>query len=433
MDTFSAAHNQDSRLCKLIIPVLSFFAVLASVFALHASGGVYFPGDVNADKEIDVSDAVLLARLCAADSGAVVSQQGKINADANNDQKIDSSDCIHILKMIAGLIPMPQNPYLTTETTPGTCLTTTSETDSSPISAETTTEVTETSETAAVSEESTTISVTELSDRTGFLLMTETTAEETAVVPEEQELMLNGQSYPLGVSISVLTGQKMPNETLTVGFESGNIIFAIFADDPANTTIAIAYQDNIVGYYKFCSEYTVPTGYKVTEYRDKLPSQDGPLYAVTILRHDVSIRFGTSASREDLGVFSKLNYYAVNGVRAINNLPPLIWYPELVNLAQAHSSDMAVNNYFEHVNSEGIAMKERVLNAGIDYMMCGENIDRGQYDPFNALDGWYCSGSHRNNLLSTGFTHIGIGFAYNPDPDSDQCFYGTQDFCAFFP
>ena len=72
-----------------------------------------------------------------------------------------------------------------------------------------------------------------------------------------------------------------------------------------------------------------------------------------------------------------------------------------------------------------------MLNAGIDYMSGGENIDRGQFDTFDAVDGWLGSDEHRENLLSTKFTHIGVGFAYNEN--ADGYFYGTQDFCSFFP
>ena len=86
---------------------------------------------------------------------------------------------------------------------------------------------------------------------------------------------------------------------LTVSYKKGNISFAIYADDPADTMIAVAFQDNIVGYYKSCAEYTAPAGYKVTEYRDtfglseaerNLPGA-GCLYSVLVLREDVSISF----------------------------------------------------------------------------------------------------------------------------------------------
>ena len=61
-------------------------------------------GDVNCDKAVDVSDAVLLARFVAEDTTAVVTQSGRANSDADGNGKIESDDVIHILKIIARLI-----------------------------------------------------------------------------------------------------------------------------------------------------------------------------------------------------------------------------------------------------------------------------------------------------------------------------------------
>lgn len=65
-------------------------------------------GDVNCDGQVDVSDAVLLARLVAQDSDAVVSAQGKLNADCNRNEKPDSADTILILKHIAKIQILPE-------------------------------------------------------------------------------------------------------------------------------------------------------------------------------------------------------------------------------------------------------------------------------------------------------------------------------------
>ncbi len=62
-------------------------------------------GDVNCDKIVDVSDAVLLARLIAEDSTVSISEDGLKNADANADGSISSDDTIMILKYIAKMIP----------------------------------------------------------------------------------------------------------------------------------------------------------------------------------------------------------------------------------------------------------------------------------------------------------------------------------------
>lgn len=61
-------------------------------------------GDANCDNVVDVSDAVLIARFLAEDSEATITEQGKTNADANNDDDITPDDVIWILKKIAKII-----------------------------------------------------------------------------------------------------------------------------------------------------------------------------------------------------------------------------------------------------------------------------------------------------------------------------------------
>ena len=60
-------------------------------------------GDVTLDCSIDVSDAVLLARFCTEDSKAVITEQGKQNADVNEDGNITLDDVTAILRKIAKL------------------------------------------------------------------------------------------------------------------------------------------------------------------------------------------------------------------------------------------------------------------------------------------------------------------------------------------
>ena len=60
-------------------------------------------GDANCDEVIDVSDAVLTARFCSGDCEAVITDQGKQNADMNKDSNIDLADVTAILRKIVKL------------------------------------------------------------------------------------------------------------------------------------------------------------------------------------------------------------------------------------------------------------------------------------------------------------------------------------------
>ncbi len=66
--------------------------------------GARLLGDVNCSGKVDVSDAVLLARVIAEDPEAIVSREGLRNADTNRNGNPESDDVILILKYIAHLI-----------------------------------------------------------------------------------------------------------------------------------------------------------------------------------------------------------------------------------------------------------------------------------------------------------------------------------------
>ena len=60
-------------------------------------------GDVDCSGDVNVADAVLLARFCAEDSGITVSAQGKLNANVSGDSDITTDDLGQILEYLAGI------------------------------------------------------------------------------------------------------------------------------------------------------------------------------------------------------------------------------------------------------------------------------------------------------------------------------------------
>ncbi len=63
-----------------------------------------FWGNANCVDEVDVADAVLVARFTAEDQTANISMEGKINADVTHDGNINGDDTILILRYIAKLV-----------------------------------------------------------------------------------------------------------------------------------------------------------------------------------------------------------------------------------------------------------------------------------------------------------------------------------------
>lgn len=64
-------------------------------------------GDVNCDGTVSIADLVLLSRYASQDTAAVVTAQGKINADVNIDSSIDATDITGISQYLADLGSLP--------------------------------------------------------------------------------------------------------------------------------------------------------------------------------------------------------------------------------------------------------------------------------------------------------------------------------------
>ena len=67
------------------------------------------PGDVDISGEVNVADAVLLARYNAEDKEITVTAQGLLNADLTGDDKVNSDDSSVLLDILAGLAQISQS------------------------------------------------------------------------------------------------------------------------------------------------------------------------------------------------------------------------------------------------------------------------------------------------------------------------------------
>lgn len=89
---------------------------------------------------------------------------------------------------------------------------------------------------------------------------------------------------------------------------------------------------------------------------------------------------------------------------------------QLQTAARNHSTDMACNGIFGHEGSDGSTVWMRVAAQGYSASWVGENIFAGgSATPLSAFSWWMNSEPHRNNLLHSNFTEIGIGYIYEPD------------------
>ncbi|MBI4639947.1 MAG: PDZ domain-containing protein [Candidatus Tectomicrobia bacterium] len=109
-------------------------------------------------------------------------------------------------------------------------------------------------------------------------------------------------------------------------------------------------------------------------------------------------------------------FRAVNRAREEEGLPSLKENPHLQRVARRHSEDMATRHFFDHFNSEGWDVVDRLRAENIKgFTAAGENIFSGKsvVDPAQvAVREWLKSPSHRRNLLNPRYIEGGTGIAW---------------------
>ena len=183
----------------------------------------------------------------------------------------------------------------------------------------------------------------------------------------------------------------------------------------------------------------------------KSPSQGGLFTGYWELEDATGQRFGFNSSGKDLiWVQISVSWYAeggggplvpvtdgcappvdesfeaailelVNNARAQEGLPALTLKSELTAAARAHSTDMACYGIRDHTGSDGSNWYQRIAAQGYTPGYAGENIYYGHPDYGADVTGtftwWMGSTVHRNNILSSKATQIGIGHVYETSGD----------------
>ena len=129
-------------------------------------------------------------------------------------------------------------------------------------------------------------------------------------------------------------------------------------------------------------------------------------------KHSVSYKYDTNTVINDIQTLS-------NNARSKGNLSAFVFDAKLAQLALDRSEDMAKNNYFSHTALDGCDLECRFKNSEYDTLTWGENL--AEFEPYSTItasklaselvEEWLQSSEHRRNLMSSEFTHEGIGVA----------------------
>lgn len=100
-----------------------------------------------------------------------------------------------------------------------------------------------------------------------------------------------------------------------------------------------------------------------------------------------------------------------NSERKAAGLRSLTLDSRLSKLARMKAEDMAKKGYFSHTSPTYGSAFDMMKKYGVSYRTAGENIAKGQKTPEAVMNGWMNSSGHRANILSSTYTHIGVGYA----------------------
>lgn len=96
------------------------------------------------------------------------------------------------------------------------------------------------------------------------------------------------------------------------------------------------------------------------------------------------------------------------GSRRLAAARPLAISRKLNDAAAAHARDMARRNFFEHQGSDGSQPRDRVMRAGYEFRLTGENIAFGPESAEEVVAGWLASPGHCENIMDPRFEDIGV-------------------------
>lgn len=136
----------------------------------------------------------------------------------------------------------------------------------------------------------------------------------------------------------------------------------------------------------------------------------------------------------DLAQGEQTIFTLINQERVNNGLNPLVWDENLATYSRKHSTDMALSNTVYHDKPELAA-----LNAGENALMMPKSYGGFGLLPYfyfnfyrtsdalwqDSVLSWMDSPGHRANILTTGYTHTGVGIAVASD---GVTYYETQNF-----
>ena len=139
-------------------------------------------------------------------------------------------------------------------------------------------------------------------------------------------------------------------------------------------------------------------------------------------------RATSNATSTTISNLEKQAFQLINQKRVEIGLEPLTWNNDCAKIARLHSENMASKKFFNHTGLDGTMVNDRADAIGLSkWRAIGENIaySFGYENPLEiAVEGWFKSPSHRENILNNRWKESAVGIAVA----ADESYYFTQVF-----
>lgn len=230
---------------------------------------------------------------------------------------------------------------------------------------------------------------------------------------------LNIQPFKIGEDAGGVFKKSQILSSLPIEYKGNTYKFELSEED-MNTRPAIRADGNILQLYidKFDGKLSSVRAVDPETFIKQRPYEliyRGNLVSAKKLKEDQLLKVEKA---EENQVFDLTNV-----IRSRHHLPSLKNDSEVAGIAYLHSKDMADSRYFAHESPTEGDLSDRLKKGKVAYSLAGENIAAHYIDGIASVEGWMNSKGHREAMLNSEFTHLGVGVYRD---------YYTQDYVKYW-
>ena len=115
----------------------------------------------------------------------------------------------------------------------------------------------------------------------------------------------------------------------------------------------------------------------------------------------------------------------LNNVRNTHSLDPLLADYQLIIAAKAHAKFLSKEKRLTHIGKGSKTLGQRLQDVNFDFNQAGENLASSSSSIHDVIYQWLSSDRHRENILYSNYTHVGVGIA-----QSERTYYWVLIFAS---